>query len=103
MVITACTYVTPNGKGFPGQLAIAINILVTALLASWVGLFFMTLALVLGDKIKGIVALNGYVPKFVKEEHSIQSTEAISMCISHEEYDNIFPVHIGYENNKYFQ
>lgn len=63
----------------------------------------MTLALSMGNKIKGIIALNGYVPKFVKEEYPIKPTEDLSIYISHGEFDPIFPVQIGKENEEYFQ
>jgi len=43
----------------------------------------MTLALTLGNKIKGIVALSGYVPKFVKEEYPIKPIDEVSVYISH--------------------
>lgn len=63
----------------------------------------MTLALTMGNKIKGIVALNGYVPNFVKEEYPIESVEEVSIYISHGEYDPVFPLHIGKENAEFFQ
>ena len=34
----------------------------------------MTLGLKLGNRIKGIIALSGYIPAFVKEEYDIQLT-----------------------------
>lgn len=63
----------------------------------------MTLALTMGDQLKGIAALNGYVPGFVKEEYPLQSVERVSVYISHGEFDSIFPVSIGYENEAYFK
>ncbi|MBP1174146.1 putative esterase [Paenibacillus sp. PvR133] len=39
----------------------------------------MLLALTLGNQLKGIVALNGYVPDFVKTEYTLQSTENVSV------------------------
>jgi phospholipase/carboxylesterase len=35
----------------------------------------MTLGLTLGDRIKGVVALSGYIPEFVKEEYNIKSVD----------------------------
>jgi len=63
----------------------------------------MSLALTMGHQLKGIVALNGYVPHFVKTEYSLQSVEDVSMFISHGEFDSVFPVQIGYETAEYFQ
>ncbi|MCR8659853.1 alpha/beta hydrolase [Paenibacillus endoradicis] len=63
----------------------------------------MSLALTMGDQLRGIVALNGYVPHFVKAEYSLQSIEDVSMFISHGEYDSVFPIQIGYETAEYFQ
>ncbi|MFC5449444.1 alpha/beta hydrolase [Paenibacillus aestuarii] len=63
----------------------------------------MTLALTMGDQLKGIVALNGYVPEFVKTEYPLRSVKDVSIFISHGEYDSIFPIRIGHENASYFQ
>lgn len=63
----------------------------------------MSLALVMGNKIKGIVALSGYIPKFVKEEYAIQSVDETAVYISHGEFDPIFPSNIGKENYEFFK
>ncbi|WP_134700881.1 alpha/beta hydrolase [Ammoniphilus sp. YIM 78166] len=63
----------------------------------------MTLALTLGNKIKGIVALSGYVPKFVKEEYPLKPVDDVSIYISHGEFDPIFPLQIGRENEEFFK
>jgi len=63
----------------------------------------MTLALTMGDRLKGIVALNGYVPEFVKTEYPLRSVKDVSIFISHGEYDSVFPVRIGHANAAYFQ
>ncbi|SDW72178.1 alpha/beta hydrolase [Paenibacillus sp. CF384] len=63
----------------------------------------MTLALTMGKQLKGIVALNGYVPEFVKTEYELQSVDQVSVFISHGEFDSIFPVQIGKDNAAYFQ
>ncbi|MFC5467414.1 alpha/beta hydrolase [Cohnella suwonensis] len=62
----------------------------------------MTLALTLGSRLKGIVALNGYVPDFVKTEYVLRDTSDVSVFISHGERDSIFPVRIGHDNAAYF-
>ncbi len=63
----------------------------------------MTLALTMGDALKGIVALNGYVPDFVKTEYSLKSVRDVSVFVSHGEFDSVFPVRIGRETAAYFQ
>jgi phospholipase/carboxylesterase len=63
----------------------------------------MTLALTLGDQVKGIVALNGYVPDFVKSEYALKSVEDVSVFISHGEFDSVFPVRIGHETASFFE
>jgi len=63
----------------------------------------MTLALILGDKLKGIIALSGYIPKHVKENYPIKPFEDLSVFISHGELDPIFPVSIGKDNYDFFK
>lgn len=63
----------------------------------------MTLALTMGDALKGIVALNGYVPDFVKTEYPLKSVRDVSVFVSHGEFDSVFPVRIGRETAAYFK
>ncbi|MUT68796.1 alpha/beta hydrolase [Paenibacillus sp. NEAU-GSW1] len=63
----------------------------------------MTLALTMGDQLKGIVALNGYVPEFVKTEYSLRSVQEVSVFVSHGQFDSVFPVQIGHETAAYFK
>jgi phospholipase/carboxylesterase len=62
----------------------------------------MTLALTLG-KIKGVVALSGYIPDFVKEEYRINTGDHLSVFISHGEFDQVLPFEWGKENAEYFK
>lgn len=62
----------------------------------------MTLALSLGKKIKGIVALSGYIPQFVKEEYRINPGNNLAVFISHGKYDQVLPYEWGKENVDYF-
>jgi phospholipase/carboxylesterase len=62
----------------------------------------MTLALTMGEQLKGIVALNGYVPDFVKTDYSLKSVQNVSVFISHGKFDSVFPVRIGHETAAYF-
>jgi len=63
----------------------------------------MTLALTMGRQLKGIVALNGYVPDFVKTEYTLRSVKDVSVFISHGEFDTVFPIRIGHETSAYFK
>lgn len=63
----------------------------------------MSLALRIGNKIKGIVALSGYVPKYVKDNYLIKSVDEISIFIGHGEIDPIFPLNIGNDNYEFFK
>ncbi|GAV13973.1 alpha/beta hydrolase [Paenibacillus sp. NAIST15-1] len=63
----------------------------------------MTLALTMGDQLKGIVALNGYIPDFVKTEYSLRSLNNVSVFVSHGEYDSVFPVRIVHETATYLK
>ncbi|MCG7378422.1 esterase [Paenibacillus sp. ACRSA] len=63
----------------------------------------MTLALVMGDAIKGIVAMSGYLPQFVKEEYKLQPNSALSAFISHGDQDHLFPLHLGEDNANFFR
>jgi phospholipase/carboxylesterase len=63
----------------------------------------MTLGLTLGDRIKGIIALSGYIPEFVKEEYNIKSLHQMSLFISHGEIDQVLPYEWGVANNEYFK
>ncbi|MGG3564817.1 alpha/beta fold hydrolase [Neobacillus rhizosphaerae] len=62
----------------------------------------MTLALTLGNKIKGVVALSGYIPQFVKEEYMTNPGKHLSVFISHGEFDQVLPFEWGKENVDYF-
>jgi phospholipase/carboxylesterase len=63
----------------------------------------MTLALILGDSIKGIIPMNGYIPQFVKEEYPLQSIEHLSVFLCQGAEDPIFPLNIGQENYDYLR
>lgn len=61
----------------------------------------MSLALTL-PAIKGVVALSGYIPLFVKEEYEIHPGGMLAVFISHGEYDQVLPFDWGKENSEYF-
>lgn len=63
----------------------------------------MTLGLTLGDRIKGVIALSGYIPQFVKDEYNVKSVSQTSLFISHGEMDQVLPYEWGEVNNEYFQ
>lgn len=62
----------------------------------------MSLALVMGNKIKGIAALSGYIPNNVKESKQLKSVEELDILINHGETDSIFPLPIGQDNFEFF-
>jgi phospholipase/carboxylesterase len=62
----------------------------------------MTLALTLGHKIKGIMALSGYIPQFVKEDYSIKPVNKVSVFISHGKEDPVLPYEWGEWAQEYF-
>lgn len=63
----------------------------------------MTLGLTLGNRIKGIIALSGYIPGFVKEEYNIKPVDNLSIFISHGEMDQVLPFEWGVANDKYYR
>ena len=63
----------------------------------------MTLALLLGDAIKGIVAMNGYIPSFVKKEYPLKSIRPLSVFLTQGESDPIFPLNVGQETYDYLR
>ena len=62
----------------------------------------MTLGLKLGNRIKGIIALSGYIPAFVKEEYDIQSLDGVSAFISHGEHDQVLPFEWGVDAEAFY-
>ncbi|WP_256240603.1 alpha/beta hydrolase [Bacillus sp. V3B] len=62
----------------------------------------MTLALTLGNRIKGIVALSGYIPTFAKEEYRIKSVDQLSAFIAHGRLDQVLPYEWGVSAQEYF-
>lgn len=63
----------------------------------------MTLGLKLGNKIKGVVALSGYIPAFVKEQYDIQPMKQVHAFISHGEHDPALPFEWGVEAEKFYK
>lgn len=63
----------------------------------------MTLGLKLGNRIKGIIALSGYLPAFVKEEYDIQPLDKVSAFISHGDQDQILPFEWGVEAEVFYK
>jgi len=61
----------------------------------------LTLAHTMGSALRGIVALNGYIPQFVKTEYNVQSMRDVSVFVSHGEFDSVFPIRIGHETAQY--
>lgn len=51
----------------------------------------MSIGLKLGHKIKGIAALSGYIPDFMKHEYSGQNLKGLKLFCSHGEIDPVLP------------
>ena len=56
----------------------------------------------MGKAIRGVVALSGYMPDFVKTEYEKHSVGHLNIFISHGEYDYIIPPQWGEESRDYF-
>jgi len=63
----------------------------------------MTLGLTLGNKVRGVVALSGYIPTFVKEEYPIAAVDHVSVFISHGAYDAIYSLKEGKNSEEFFK
>ncbi len=63
----------------------------------------LTLALTFAAKWKGVAAMNGYIPGFVKEEYPLQPSQHLSVYLSDGSNDPIFPPHVGAENFRYLE
>lgn len=61
-----------------------------------------TLGLTMGSTIKGVIALSGYVPGFVKEEYVKRSVENMNVFISHGDFDYVIPSQWGADSRDYF-
>lgn len=61
----------------------------------------MSLSLVLGSRIKGIVALSGYIPKFLQEEDN--DVSGLAAFVSHGELDQVLPYEWGLEAQEFLK
>lgn len=61
-----------------------------------------TLTLVLGNTIRGTVALSGFIPKHVKDEYKVLPIENSRIFISHGEFDYVYPIQWGEESKDFF-
>ncbi|WP_138420524.1 alpha/beta hydrolase [Aquibacillus sediminis] len=62
-----------------------------------------SLAFVLGERIRGIVSMNGYVPTFLKDTYQVQSVEHLNVFLIDGREDTIFPPKVGRENESIFR
>lgn len=62
-----------------------------------------SLAFVMGNLIRGVVALSGYIPKFVTEEYAIRPIDHLQIFISHGDYDYVIPSQWGVESKEIFE
>jgi phospholipase/carboxylesterase len=63
----------------------------------------MSAALAHSNSIKGVVALSGYIPEFVKEEFKGKSMEKTSLFISHGQLDQVLPYSWSQASKEYFE
>ncbi|MEK4229987.1 alpha/beta hydrolase [Solibacillus sp. FSL H8-0538] len=61
-----------------------------------------TLALIMGNAIRGTAALSGYIPEFVATEYSKKSMDNSKIFISHGEYDYVYPFAWGEASATFF-
>jgi len=61
-----------------------------------------TLLVTLGRTIKGVAALSGFLPAFVKEEYNTSNLNKCNIFISHGEYDYDYPVQWSEISKEYF-
>lgn len=62
-----------------------------------------TLALVMGNAIRGTAALSGYLPEFVAVEYNKLPMNNSKIFISHGEYDFVYPFVWGQRSAKFFE
>ncbi len=62
----------------------------------------MTLALKMGNQIRGIVALNGYIPQHIRDARKNLPVDQVDLYILHGTEDPIFPIQIGRDNAQFF-
>lgn len=62
-----------------------------------------SLALVMGNMIRGTVVLSGYLPEFVKVEYNKYPMDQAHIFISHGEYDYDYPISWGQESAAFFE
>ena len=61
-----------------------------------------TLTLILGEKVRGAVALSGFIPDFVISHYQKASVEQTKIFISHGEYDYVYPIQWAEQSRDFF-
>ena len=62
-----------------------------------------TLALLMGNTIRGTVALSGFLPDFVELEYKKAAMDRSAIFIAHGEYDYVYPISWGQASADYFE
>lgn len=62
----------------------------------------MSLSTRIPDRIKGVIALSGYVPAFVKQQTALSASSNVNYFISHGQQDPVLPFQWGVEASDYF-
>ncbi|MEN0648783.1 dienelactone hydrolase family protein [Caldifermentibacillus hisashii] len=63
----------------------------------------MTYAIIHSGKIKGVLALSGYIPAFIKEEYKNAELTQLNLFISHGEDDPVLPFSWGVASKEFLQ
>ena len=63
----------------------------------------MTLGLKLGNRIKGIIALSGYIPAIVKDDYEISPLNGVNAFISHGQHDQVLPYEWGLDAERFLE
>jgi phospholipase/carboxylesterase len=63
----------------------------------------VSLALVLGETITGIVPMNGYVPDFLNEVYTLKPIDHLSVFLCQGLHDTVFPLKVGQESFDHFR
>ncbi|SOC20994.1 phospholipase/carboxylesterase [Ureibacillus xyleni] len=62
-----------------------------------------TLSVVMGNHIRGTVALSGFIPDFVKSDYVKMPIDQSKIFISHGEYDYVYPIAWGEDSKNFFE
>lgn len=62
-----------------------------------------SLAVIMGNTLRGVVALSGYLPDFVENDYKKAEMDRLALFISHGEYDYVYPISWGQASADFFE